>query len=109
MVYAASYLVLLNLIAKASKDIKVKAANCPQLGEGMTDSKSLQPIDVDFVLDIGNSRTTGILVESRVQKSTDLNNSYVLELRDLSRPENIYSEPFATCVEFSQSDFGLES
>ena len=59
------------------------------------------PIDVDLVLDIGNSRTCGLLVESRPQAPTDLNDGYVLALRDLSQPQHLYVEPFETRVEFA--------
>ncbi len=65
-----------------------------------------QPVEVDLILDIGNSRTTGILVETLPQRITNLNDSYLLELRDMSRPEKIYSEPFETRIEFSEANFG---
>ena len=38
----------------------------------------------------------------------DLNNSYVLELRDLERPHHVYAEPFESRVEFAQAGFGKE-
>jgi hypothetical protein len=67
------------------------------------------PVKVDLVLDIGNSRTCGMLVESHPdQLRVDLNNSYVLELRDLGRPERVYREPFESRIEFSQASFGKE-
>ena len=62
-------------------------------------------IDVDFVLDIGNSRTCGLLIESTPDSPSSLKDNYVLELRDLSRPEHVYTQPFASCVEFSQPLF----
>ena len=64
------------------------------------------PINVDLVLDIGNSRTTGILVETRVQSATNLNSSYLLQLRDMDKPEHIYTDPFETRIEFSEICFG---
>ena len=58
-----------------------------------------KPVLVDFVLDVGNSRTCGILIESYPnERSIDLNNSLVLQLRDLSRPEFTYNEPFESQV-----------
>ena len=67
------------------------------------------PVKVDLVLDVGNSRTCGMLVESHPdQLRVDLNNSYVLELRDLGRPERVYREPFESRIEFSQASFGKE-
>ncbi|MEG2172613.1 MAG: virulence factor SrfB, partial [Desulfovibrionaceae bacterium] len=67
------------------------------------------PVDVDLVLDIGNSRTTGILVETLPQRATNLNDSYALELRDMSRPEFCYSEPFETRVEFAEVTLGNDA
>ena len=67
------------------------------------------PIDVDLVLDVGNSRTCGILIESNPDDRFDLNNSYMLELRDLSRPEHVYALPFESRVEFARASFGKDS
>ena len=66
-------------------------------------------MDVDLILDIGNSRTTGILVETLPQRVTNLNDSYLLELRDLSQPDRIYAEPFETRVEFVDAAFGNDA
>lgn len=93
--YLASYLVMLGVVHKAINDVTVQVVKPAEA-----------PIDVDLVLDIGNSRTTGILVETRTQRSTNLNDSYLLQLRDLDRPEYVYMEPFETRVEFSEADFG---
>lgn len=64
------------------------------------------PIDVDLVLDIGNSRTCGILVERHPQVSDDLKKRYELMLRDLSEPERGYAEPFESRIEFAEAIFG---
>ena len=72
----------------------------------VTDPSQTAPIDVDLVLDLGNSRTCGILVETSAEALTNLNDSYLLQIRDLSRPAHIYEEPFETRVEFSEADFG---
>lgn len=99
LIYLSSYLLLLDILHVAIKDIKVKVIN----------PSNLQPVEVDLVLDIGNSRTTGMFVETRVQKSTDLNDSYLLQLRDMDKPENIYTDPFETRIEFSSLNFGNEA
>ncbi|MCR4666325.1 MAG: virulence factor SrfB [Desulfovibrio sp.] len=96
--HLASYLTVLELLDIAIHDAKVYVIN----------PEKLVPIDVDFVLDIGNSRTTGILVETRAQSVTNLNNSYLLQLRDMDEPENVYTDPFETRVEFSEIAFGNE-
>lgn len=67
------------------------------------------PVDVDLVLDIGNSRTTGILVETLPQRPTRLADSYLLQLRNLGRPDLIYEEPFETRVEFVDASFGNDA
>ena len=55
------------------------------------------PVDVDLVLDLGNSRTCGLLIESEPdQPSVDVNKAFRLQLRDLSKPEQVYGEPFAS-------------
>lgn len=65
-------------------------------------------IPVDLVLDVGNSRTCGILIEEHVQDKDGLKKRYELELRDLNRPEFCYREPFESRVEFAQAFFGKD-
>ena len=67
--------------------------------------KSL-PIEVDLILDVGNSRTCGMLVEHRPDESVSLNDSYGLEIRNLTTPSKRYPEPFDSRVEFSLAKFG---
>lgn len=65
-----------------------------------------EAIDVDLVLDIGNSRTTGMLIERRDSDSMGLSNSVVLELRDLSQPGLMHNEPFGSNIAFVRQKFG---
>jgi len=65
-------------------------------------------IPVDLVLDVGNSRTCGILVEDHPQENDGLSKRYELELRDLTRPEQVYCDPFESRVEFAQATFGKD-
>src|SRR5262249_23377006 len=70
---------------------------------------SKRMVDVAFVLDVGNSRTCGILVERFPNEtSINLNNCKPLRLRDLSRPELVYTEPFESRVELADVNFGSE-
>lgn len=69
-------------------------------------ASSHDPVDVDLILDVGNSRTCGMLVETRPGETTSLNDSYVLKLRDLSDPVRCYSLPFESRIEFSMPAFG---
>lgn len=67
-------------------------------------------IDVDLVLDIGNSRTCGVLIEKRTAESggLDLRNAQTLKLRDFTDPTKVYTEPFESDVEFRRAMFGDE-
>ncbi len=67
-----------------------------------------KPIPVDMVLDVGNSRTCGILIEDHPQQQHGLKNRYELALRDLSTPHRVYTEPFESRVEFGQAMLGKE-
>lgn len=65
-------------------------------------------IDVSLILDIGNSRSCGIMVEdhpSVVRSDDNFKNTYCLKLRDLNSPEIVYDEPFASRIEFSKPNF----
>lgn len=85
-------------------DVLQKSAIFPTIR--VIDPSHVRPIDVDLVLDLGNSRTTGILIETLPQKATNLNDSYLLQIRDLKNPEFIYTDPFETRIEFSEVSFG---
>ncbi len=97
--HLASYLVLLEVINATSNQAEVYVVRPDSSG----------CVDVDLVLDIGNSRTTGILVETHTQSATNLNDSYLLQLRDMDEPEKVYTDPFETRVEFSEIRFGNDS
>lgn len=58
-------------------------------------------IDVDLVLDIGNSRTCGVLFEEG-----DFTRAQMLELRDLTEPHKFYGNPFDMRIVFRKADFG---
>lgn len=97
--HLAAYLTLLDFLNQLLPGFKVKIINPGRE----------TPVDVDLILDIGNSRTTGILVETLPQRLTNLNDSYLLQIRDLSEPARVYAEPFATRVEFAEANFGSEA
>jgi hypothetical protein len=94
----ARYLVLLEYLHKAVAPRNIRMIDT------VSAHPAIKPVMVDLILDIGNSRTCGILIESHPNEDrVDLNNSLVLQLRDLSRPENVYTEPFESHVELSQA------
>jgi hypothetical protein len=63
-------------------------------------------IDCDLVLDVGNSRTCGLIVERDPDHGADVAQAVKLELRDLGSPEHVYSDPFESRVEFALASFG---
>ena len=58
-------------------------------------------INVDLVLDIGNSRTCGLLFED-----SDFTKVQMLELQDYTNPINTYQVPFDMRLSFRKADFG---
>lgn len=65
--------------------------------------KAAQDIPVDMVLDIGNSRTCGVLFEEG-----DTKRACMLEIRDMSQPWVLYSDPFDMRLVFRKADLGNE-
>jgi len=73
--------------------------------------KSDDLIDTTLVLDIGNSRTCGLVVETSnplTNKAFDFTAARKLQLRDLSIPYKLYEEPFEMQIAFAQERFGNE-
>ncbi|WP_417513551.1 virulence factor SrfB [Minwuia sp.] len=67
------------------------------------------PIDVDLVLDVGNSRTCGMLIETHPDETgTDITQAVKVQLRDLSDPVHVYSDPFESRIEFNRASFGKD-
>ncbi len=88
----AHYLNMLTMLKNltAPPEIKLKSSSKNQLG-------------VTLVLDIGNSRSCGILMEDEAGlKHTRLS------LRDLNAPERVYQEAFESRVEFSVPNFDYD-
>ncbi|MCF5284374.1 virulence factor SrfB, partial [Pseudomonas syringae] len=107
------YLNLLSLMAKpipeqrSSEPARVVVPEIKLAANG-ADSIDL-PIQVDLVLDVGNSRTCGILIENHGQSGDGMKHNYILQIRDLVNPERVYSQPFESRVEFAQASFGKEN
>jgi hypothetical protein len=79
-----------------------------QLVDRITEPRT-PPIDVDLVLDLGNSRSCGLLIESDPEQlGVDITKSVKLQLRDLSRAEQVYSDPFPSRFEFARAQFGRD-
>lgn len=100
------YIALLETLQAALDPPRVKFVDAISKSEDR-DGPRVAPVSVDLVLDIGNSRTCGLLIESYPNASQiDLNNALVLQLRDLQRPEHVYDDPFSSNVELASARFG---
>lgn len=101
--HLARYITFIQFLTSAIKPPRVT------LIDTVSGEKPVHPIDVDLVLDIGNSRSCGLLIHSFPDDTgVDLNNSLVMELRDLSKPELIYRDPFESQCELVAAEFGAE-
>ncbi|MCU5775541.1 virulence factor SrfB [Erwiniaceae bacterium BAC15a-03b] len=98
--YQAHYLNLLNLLGSQL-----------QLNEIKIHTATLQEpvVNVDLILDVGNSHTCGILVEDHADESNGLKQTYELQLRDIAQPHHVYNEMFESRVEFAQARFGKQN
>lgn len=94
----------LNLLALVGEEIEIPRF---KIASNKRDDIT-KAIPVDMILDVGNSRTCGILIEDHEQEQDGMKKRYELEIRDLSRPEHYYNEPFESRVEFAQAFFGKE-
>jgi hypothetical protein len=63
--------------------------------------RDTEKINVDLVLDIGNSRTCGLLFED-----SDFTKVKMLELQDMTNVERYYNNPFDMRLAFRKADFG---
>lgn len=98
----ARYITFLALLDEALKLPKLR------LLDTVSADRRYHPVNVDLVLDIGNSRTCGILIETYPDKPVELDDCFTLRLRDLIEPHRVYEEPFESRVEFAQAEFGKE-
>ncbi len=99
----ARYQVMLGLLAAADVLPRLR------LLDVVSDNLGYLPVEVDLVLDLGNARTCGILIEEHPGQGMNLSDSYPLALRDLSRPECVHDRPFDSRVEFSRASFGRDA
>ncbi|CNG04064.1 virulence factor SrfB [Yersinia frederiksenii] len=98
--YQAHYLNLLELLGSQVSVPEIKI-NTSTLQE--------PAVNVDLILDVGNSHTCGILVEDHADESHGLKQTYELQIRDLSEPHYLYNELFESRVEFAQAKFGKQN
>ena len=99
----ARYQVMLGLLAAADVLPRVRLLDVVSANLGYL------PVSVDLVLDLGNARTCGILIEEHPGQGMNLSDSYPLALRDLSQPELLHERPFDSRVEFARARFGRDA
>lgn len=98
--YQAHYLNLLEMLGTqlSVPEIKISASTLQE-----------PAINVDLILDVGNSHTCGILVEESPDESNGLKQTYELQIRDLSQPHKLYNELFESRIEFAEAAFGKQN
>lgn len=70
-------------------------------------SDTKEEIEVDLVLDIGNSNTCGVLFEHPADRqSFEFTSVKMLQLQDFSRPELVHQDPFPMRLTFHKASFG---
>ena len=75
----------------------------------VSNDESRREVQVDLVLDIGNSRTFGLIVEEAdPNNAISLSDSYPMVFRDISSPDLIHNRPFESRLEFHKPYFGPE-
>ncbi|NOQ75779.1 MAG: hypothetical protein GQ574_27475 [Crocinitomix sp.] len=95
----ANYFVLLEMLDKVGAFPQVSLLKGDEI------------IDTSLILDVGNSRTCGLVVETSnplVNKPFDFTSARKLAIRDLSTPYKLYEEPFEMQIAFAQERFGNE-
>jgi hypothetical protein len=96
----ANYFVLLDLLEKAGGFPEIALLSSDKI------------IETGLVLDIGNARTCGLIVETtspQTNKTFDFTASKKIQIRDLSLPYKVYDEPFEMQVAFAEERFGNEA
>lgn len=96
----ANYFVILDLLEKAGGFPEVALLPGDRI------------IETGLVLDIGNSRTCGLIVETsspQPNKTFDFTATKKLKIRDLSIPYKTYDEPFEMQIAFAEEKFGNEA
>lgn len=93
--YLARYIYLMRYLSELP--------HFPQL-ELFTDKNI--PVEVDLVLDIGNSNTCGLLFEEPSGRSFDFTSAKKLKINDLTSWGKSCSEPFSMNLAFSKCSFG---
>ena len=77
--------------------------NLPQI-HLLSDKTGL--IDVDLVIDVGNSNTCALLFENSIDQNFNFNSVKKLEIQDFENPFLSYAKSFSTRIVFKEANFG---
>lgn len=99
--HLAAYLTLLEALEASGALSRVRMLR-------LSDGPDQGYVDVDLVLDLGNSRSCGFLIEQVPGQPRSVSSAYRLQLRDLSQPQQSFDLPFQSRVEFARPQFGKE-
>lgn len=94
--HIAKYIILLEMLEKSQKIPDVRLVN----------PRMYKPVDVDLVLDIGNSRSIGMLIERRTGENSNLSDGAKLEIRNLGNPSETFQETFSSTICFAEARLG---
>lgn len=104
--YWGAYQVLLDAIAAACRVPQIQFVDTV----AALDIDAKARVDVDLMIDVGNSRTCGMYVESHPDDDQiDITAAQRVEIRDLTRPAHVYSDPFQSVIEFYPASFGFDA
>ena len=79
-----------------------------KLLDTISDSRRYTPIETDFILDLGNSRTCGILLEKPDNQDIKIESAIPFKIRDFENAEVYRSGLMESRVELSQANFGRD-
>ena len=88
----------------------LKALNKGEAFPDVTLHTHSTPIEVDLILDVGNSRTCGLVVESAPgSQLLNITDARPLKIRYMTKPENSSGEPFDMKLAFVKETFGSDA
>ena len=104
-IYQKHYLNVLAFLDAFFKPNDIKLVQCDK--DHCDDEKI---VDVSLILDVGNTRTCGLLVEGNNGQTSDtFPNSTPLTIRDLNCPENSYTGDFESKIQFQKANFDFNN
>ena len=99
-IYWARYLTLIEILG--SLDFSLRLIN------NLVDSAPRAQIDTNFVLDLGNSRTCGILLEKQDGKQSNIQDAIPFKIRNLTNFKASNGNLLDSRVELCKADFGFD-